>query len=247
MSNLSILKKSLIATSGIAIGFLFIKLPYLANAAGFINFNHTHTVDGIGDLKVVDGFFNFNTVNSRAHNSIVDNERSITVEVGSMDSTFLPVSGGLGYLFEATTSGKISFDWMFDAANSKHLFGFVIFDDVDEFNNSLESLTLLEDDFNSSSNFDYLFDQTEYQLLANGALSRGTISLEIEQGEVFGFGLSLGSNYFDLHDCIEMPNFTLSDIAFTPTPTEVPTPAAILPVLTGMFAAARRRKINNEA
>ncbi len=240
-----ILKNSLIGATGVTIGLFFIKVPFLAGAVGFINFNHGHTVDEIGDVVIKNGFFGINTANSAARDSFIEDERIIRVEGESLDSTVFPF-GGAGFLFEATASGKVSFDWIFENENADNMFGFAIFDDADEFDNTLDLLPSLTGSSSESINFDHFFDQGENELLADGTSGRGTISFDVKKGAVFGFGIALGSSNFNLHDCIDPPNFTLSDIAFTPSTTEVPTPAAILPVLTGMFAAARRRKNNTD-
>lgn len=168
---------------------------------------------------------------------------SITVNGGAILSQlpFAPIPvpvGGAGYLYEATGSGSVTFDWNFVTPNSEAFFGFALFADDIELTKTLNALAGLDPTKAVPEDF---YDNFTYELLADGENGEGQYTVNFVAGNIFGFGVALEG--FDARNVnnLSLGAFRITSQPATSAPQEVPTPAAVLPVLGGLFAAAKRR------
>ena len=227
--------KSIVTAAALVGGLLLSATP--AQAMNFTPLTGFNYATIFGPEEITDGSVNIGTVGA---STAVDGD-SVTVNAGSLLSPLVPV-GGAGYLYEASSAGSVTFDWEFITENPEAFFGFGQFDDRSHLTNTINSLNALGATLNPGDPVpESFYDSFTYAFLADGASSSGQYTVNFEAGNIFGFGLALEGLDAAL---FAEGNLNLGSFTITPQgdkPTDVPTPAAVLPVIGGLFSAAKRR------
>lgn len=225
------LATSFLPVAGAALGLCALTITEPAQALGFTPLNYTLNSPVV---SLNGGCVRVNTSNFDCDPDPVSN--SVTVTGGKLGS--FPI-GGAGYLYQATESGTVTFDWVFENVHSEDFFGYAIFDNAAQLSSTLNYLPNLASD-PSPSNFQIFYNMINDTILADGVSGSGQVSFHVDAGDIFGFGVAL-----ETEDAISVRNynlgtFTISNLELKPD--AVPTPAAVLPVLGGLLAAARQKK-----